>query len=515
MTSDKQLYKLEVRASGLMEEFAHLSIENGYMEQVAKGYHRLTAELPKGLYHITLRLNEGVEEQYVTLDRDKTDVTLHTPPIVSAVVAANFSSTHEYYSDQVKKYATEVTCHKRLLPVSAAGNSSLLLFFRYLDHTASAVNNKRRRSLGKGFSLLGPDRKRLALLRPPHIAQDIAYGWMAFQAALAPGVYYLSYEGKGANREIPLYVANGWQTQLFMMFGSEPLFASARIAINNPTDYYAFSHNNAVIEGAVQKMQNGIYYFPPQELNAFVNDKWYNPMLALLAAYVYFLNPKSSPDTLYQTVVENLGHILGNDCPDVQALQIMAAKHYGHVLPAITVKAPCMLLAGMRAIVRATSQNEEIIADGSIADKIATRLYTDTLWTTYRPDTLDGPLKQMAKAEYRKIKQHVKYSLTNTIKNTIKNGLQDIIDAQNVQTAAADTAEAYKVDDWMADMLLNYTGRLSGKLDINTLAEYLQAPPKTVRKAIAAIIANEAYYGRMQDAGPDYKSSIKRLKAEL
>ena len=71
MTSDKQLYKLHVRAAGPMEEFAHLSIENGYMEEVAKGYCQINAELHKGLYHVTLRLNEGMEEQYVTLDRDK------------------------------------------------------------------------------------------------------------------------------------------------------------------------------------------------------------------------------------------------------------------------------------------------------------------------------------------------------------------------------------------------------------------------------------------------------------
>ncbi len=508
MTSDKQLYKLHVRAAGPMEEFAHLSIENGYMEEVAKGYCQINAELPKGLYHVTLRLNEGMEEQYVTLDRDKTDVVLQTPPVVSSVVAANFGSTHEYYSDQVKRYATQATCNKRSLQVGDDGNGSLLLFFRYLDHSASAANNKRRRSLGKGFSLLGPDRKRLLQLKPPHIAQDIAYGWMAFQSPLAAGTYYLRYEGKGANREMPVYVANGWQTQLFMMFGSEPLFASARIAINQPNDYYAFSRNNAVIEGVLQKMQNGIYYFPPQELSAFVHEKWYNPMLAMLAAYVYFLNPKSTPDPLYQTVTENLPHLLGKESPDVQALQIMAAKHFGLPLPPVTVTAPCMLLAGMRAIVQATTQNEEIIADGAIADKIAEHLYTDTLWTTYHPDTLDVPLVRAAKIEYRQLKNNVQRSIKNTLKNALREHLTDL--TSGLKTYSAN--EPNKADVWLADALLYYTGKLNTKLEINDLAEKLQVTPKAVRKTIAAITENEAHYTQIQDADPNYKQSIERLK---
>ena len=523
MTSDTQLYKLEVRAAGIMEEFAHLTIENGYMEEVAKGYHLINTELPKGIYHITLRLNEGVTEQYVTLDSDKVGITVQTPPVVSSVVAANFDSTHEYYSDQVKKYATEATCHKRSLPVSDDGNGSLLLFFRYLNHKTSAANNKNGRSLGKGFSLLGPDRKPVVQLKAQHIAQDIAYGWLAFQAPLSAGTYYLRYEGKGANREMPLYVAPNWQTQFFMMFGTEPLFASARISINQPYDFYAFSKNNALVDGVLQKMQNGIYYFPPQELSAFVHDKWYNPMLALLAAYVYFLNPKSTPDPLFLTVTQNLPLILGDSCPDVQALQIMAAKHYNLPLPTFSVAAPCMLLAGMRAIVQATTQNEEIIADGSIADKIATHLYTDTLWTAYHPDTLDEPVVRLAKIEYRQLK------------NSIKSGLRDKLNAFTAEVATynADATEPTKVEDWLADSLLYYAGKLNNKLEvndlakpmnvnlkivpntiatINDLAQKLKVTPKTVRNTIAAIAENEAYYAQMHDAGPNYKSNIEKLK---
>jgi hypothetical protein len=502
MTSDKQLYKLEVRAAGIMEEFAHLTIENGYMEQVAKGYHQINAELPKGIYHITLRLNEGVAEQYVTLDSDKVGITVQTPPVVSSVVSENFESTHEYYSNQVRKYATEATCTKQSLPASADGNGSLLLFFRYFDFKSRAVYNKKRHSLGKGFSLLGPDRKPVAQLKAPHIAQDIADGWLAFQAPLAADTYYLRYEGKGANREMPLYVAPNWQTQFFMMFGSEPLFASARISINQPYDFYAFSKNNALVDGVLQKMQNGIYYFPPQELSAFVYEKWYNPMLALLAAYVYFLNPKSTPDPLFKIVTENLPQILGESCPDVQALQIMAAKHYKLPLPTFSVAAPCMLLAGMRAIVQATTQNEEIIADGSIADKIATHLYTDTLWTAYHPDTLDEPVVRLAKIEYRQLK------------SSIKSGLRDKRNAftAEVEAYSADAAEPTKVEDWLADSLLYYAGKLNTKLEVNDLAQKLKVTPKTVRNTIAAIAENEAYYAQMHDAGPNYKSNIEKLK---
>src|SRR4051812_23602134 len=77
---------LKVRAVGVMSEFAHLTVCNGFLEDIAKGYEYLDRTLPPGLYCITLKLDGHIIKRNIRLETD-TEEILTTPPVYSSLPA--------------------------------------------------------------------------------------------------------------------------------------------------------------------------------------------------------------------------------------------------------------------------------------------------------------------------------------------------------------------------------------------------------------------------------------------
>ncbi|SFF02694.1 hypothetical protein SAMN05518672_114108 [Chitinophaga sp. CF118] len=465
--------KLTVRAIGIMSDFAHLTVCNGFFEDIAKGYECLEVWLPQGIYGITLKLDGHVIKENIRLEGD-TYHEFKTPPIYSSLVAEKFESSREYYTSNAVRYSKEPTVNSGI-----SDGGSIFLFFRYTDFVSSQELNKERRPLGDGFSLLDGSRKVLYRLLGNNIKEDLYNGWMAFNAVLSEGLYYLHYSGRSPNpawendqglpaREIPLQVfksKNSWQTQVFLTFGKGPIFPSMSIFIA-PAEQ-GFNNNdesNYKIDGVRHKFHNGVYYVPEKVLREFEQGQWTSPMKGLLAAYVYFNSPENTYDNLFRNILKDLPAILGEETPDIKALQVLAAQYFKEPLPAVKISEPGMFLAGAKATIKASIKQPDIIPDDSPMENIADNLYCDMVWTSYLPDPL--PLAEITTANIADVIERIIGSETSPEEIGKK-----LLNSRTVST------------------LLYYIDKLDNDTDINDLAGRLQIPPNVVRKTISHILS--------------------------
>jgi hypothetical protein len=463
-----------------MSDFAHIT-----------GYEKLDLSLPQGLYSITLKLDGNIIKEHVRLTED-TSYDIPTPPIYSSLVADRFESSHEYYTHNAQYYSLEPT-----VQTGTTEGGAIFLFFRYTDLDKRKELNTEQHSLGDGFSLLDADRQVLYRLEGNNIREDTDTGWMAFHAVLPIGTYYLHYSGckfdsddKRADdippREIPLQIFKSsdslqglpdkyWQTQVFLTFGYGPIFPSMSVFI--APRKYGFIDNdegNYRIDGLRHKFHNGVYYLPEKVLLEFEQGQWTSPMKGLLAAYVYFNSPETDNESLFRNVAQDLPALLGEDTPDVKALQVMAAQYYKDPIPMLTLSQPCMFLAGVRAVIKASITHPDIIVDDSLLEDITDKLYCDMVWTSYLPDPLPEARMQMADT-----------APESSPIDSIFNVVERIIGSE---TTPEEIGERL-LKSQTVSTLLYYIEKLNDDLNVIDLASRLQIPPNVVRKTINHILA--------------------------
>lgn len=489
MTSDLPTYTLTVSAVGVMADFAHLTVYNGFLEDIARGYEQLELTLKPGLYSITLKLDGNIIREHVRLSENM-HVQIPTPPVYASLVADKFESSHEYYALNAHQYSLETTVKK-----GHKKGGAIFLFFRYTDvHKRRELNNDQT-SLGEGFSLLDARRQVLYKLQGSDIREDTDAGWLAFHAILPEGIYYLHYSGHTAKtglpsdndlpaREIPLQVFRSsgesqgaagqyWQTQVFLTFGYGPIFPSMSIFISpRQQGFVNDDEGNYRIDGLRHKFHNGVYILPQKVLQEFEQGQFTSPMKGLLAAYVYFSSPENDRELLFRNVTEHLPALLGHDTPDVKALQIMAAQYYKDPIPEIFLSEPCMFMAGIRAIIRASIRHPDVIVDDSLLEYITDKLYNDMVWTSYQPAPLPVPKTKTAPL--------ARNSMTSSIVSVVEKIIGD-------ETSPEEIGERL-LQSQTVSTLLYYIEKLDHELDVNDLANRLQIPPTVVRKTVQHIL---------------------------
>jgi hypothetical protein len=412
MNTDQPKFNVRISASGQMEKLAHIAIYNAFDERVAKGYHSLTASLPKGLYRTVVEINEKVVEKHLRVDKD-IDEIISTPATSSSIAMKGFESSHEYYSDNAEHWSMTATTSFNFVGENPFG--SLFIFFRYPDHDIWQ-KNQHKESLGKNFYLLNNKRELVIELNSGVVREDFDKGWLAFHAKLPCGTYYLHYSGSQENkdsppREFPISIFTNWQTQVFLTFKDRPLFSTLRISIEKPDKGFKNDdQENYMLEGVLQKFANGIYYLPEAELISLAYKKWENPMLGILCAYIYLASDECKNDDFFKDVVDKLSDcILNTNAPDIVGLKIIKALHFKDPLQKLTLSEPPMLLPGLRTIVNACEKNQSLIKKDSFAEDVLDKLYAGSVWTIYCPEPVSVPettsreIKPPAAIEYPKV----------------------------------------------------------------------------------------------------------------
>lgn len=499
MSSDK-LFNLSVTANGPTWRFANILIYNGYNELVAKEYGSITKSLPIGLYRIVVEMNETVTEKMIRLDKDVIE-TIDIPVTASSVLSSKFSTSHKYYSDNAVEWSKKPTAKK----LATKSGSSIFLFLRYTD-IKSKNSVTKKESLGQNFYILNKNREKVYTLDSKNTKEDKRYGWLTFHAGVPPGQYYLLYMGK-IQREIPLYSFPQWQTQIFITYNELPVFGSLKILIGNPNK--GFDPNDEKIyqiDAILQKLYNGIYYLPDSVLMDLAFGKWDNPMAGILGAYIYLNSDKTDKDDLFKMVMENLETKILKDCdsPDLIALKILYALHLKKAYEGLPLTQPCMLLSGMKAAIKASSQNPAVIQSGEIAESTIVNLYSDIVWTSYKPMSVANLIDVIKKKASANKKAISKRAAPKKVSLSQQAAIYTLPKKQKTDSVV--------LKSWVTGAVINYLQSNYSKeiaVDISKLAEQLQVTPSIVSN----VISNLDSYIKQQT--PDKKTSALSVVQSL
>lgn len=457
--------------------FTHLRLFNGHNEIQAEGYGNMNIQLPKGLYHLRIEVNEHVEDRNYRVIADVQDY-LAQVQTVSAIPIQGISSTHEYFSEPTKEWSKKTT-----VGGVDIDECSFFLLLRYSDNEKPFQEIKDH---GCGFFILNENRELIYTLDSTNTrtysGRAIEYfGCVVFSALLSYGQYYLVYNSKTLKREIPVYIFQNWQTQLYLMIKNIPCFNTLRISIERD-GFSMDSDQNKQLDALIQKMYNGIYFLPPELITYAGHGKWSNPMLGILASYMYLLTNDTKEDELFQTILHNLqDRILRNKmAPDLVALRLLHAVHFKKEIPREALPAPCMIAAGMNAFLKQSFENEGLIAKNSIVEKAFNNLRCDSIWTAYDP----LPLK---KKKEEKAQKGIAYEKSESLSySTIKE-----IGVVAGQKALPANYKFNPDKDWITTTIFNLLLEGSKKLDIKTLASQMQITGNTVRSAIKKLKSNK------------------------
>lgn len=306
--------------------------------------------LASGNYIVRIEVGNQLSDSNVILNSDKTCSVgmdssagwqvLSVPKLYSSALLKNsmiYETSHEYYSVA----AVAVSCMNTFKPnLEPFPNTGLFLFLRY-------PSKKIYEEIGLGktywqrFRLFDADRNQEVVQLPFHcITDDNKFEWnidsqcgyIGFSADLASGFYFLVYSGEnGEDRSIPIYIYQGWYTQLFLTVSSEPLFGSLRIFISKKKCFDPAEKYHVYTDICLCKLQNNDYSLDKNLIRHITTGKFDFPMLGLLGAYMYFKNKKTYDDTSFELIALFLRqHILQNsDSADIVALNILSYRQLG------------------------------------------------------------------------------------------------------------------------------------------------------------------------------------------
>jgi len=352
-----------------------------------QGGNRSQIQLPRGLYTVRLEVNNEIHEEVVRLTEGK-DLGQFQPRRYSAAPIAGNSLSHEYYSNSAE--ALSKTHTRPPLTSDSQPNSGLFVFLRTIDMERG---HRIATSLGAKLSLRNVEGREIALFTEPQVIRNSQFGFLAFSAAAVAGLYRLVYSGT-PRREVPIYLFPNFQTQVFIIQTGRPLLEGMRLFMEPPGDgFHPGSPYALAADKAMELLMNRSDRLPVDAEHMLIDQKFQNPVFGLIGAYTMARRLRaSSVDAVLDplglnnldTILRNLNNLIPQ-CPDVQALSLLRDEitPSGNAVPVFAQ--PPMFRAGWDAVLRAARRDEDLIVDGSLCDRITTRILADSPWTTWDP----------------------------------------------------------------------------------------------------------------------------------
>lgn len=473
--------------------FTHLKLFNGYNEVVGKCYGDLEIDIPKGLYQLRIEMNDFVEDRNYRVEAGSqisdyiVDFKLN-----SAIPVSSFSSTHEYFSGPADEWSRKST-----LSGNAVSGSSLFLFLSYSEKDKPFDE---RLLKAENLSLLAANRELMYTFTAERIqyhsgknyAEDVFFASICFNDELSPGQYYLVYDGESVKRELPVYIYPNWQTQVFIRFRDLPLFSSLRISLSR-NGFFRDNPDMVQLDAIISKMHNGLYVLPDELRTAAAYGKWENPMLGILACYMYLLTNDTDEDELFVTMLNNLENMILNthDSPDIVALRLLGAVHFNTTIPQEPLTAPCMVAAGLNAFLKQSMVHPHLIPAGGLVEKIFPVLAKESIFTMYEPivqplpkpkGKIDINLKTIAKGI------SIIDKLTNSIHAKILESAVNEVASKKDQSPVSSGLDL--ANDWVSSSIITQLSQVAGdpdRVDIVALAQQLQVTTNTVKETLGML----------------------------
>ncbi len=407
MSASEEKYFLNIASSSDYRFAIAVNVFSAFNERVYSGgiAEPVKEKLPRGIYTIRVELNGQVSDTAISLTEDTYIIIrkgpstkewskariIDMPELYSSAPLQDekfdsYKSSHPYYIEAAEKYSCESTC----APFKQQEKNSLFVFLRFpskekFEEFKPAWEN----DFANAFRLLDQTGKTLVDFgKTGTIAVNNADGWLAFNAELPVGLYILDCKGESP-RQIPMYVFGNWHTQVFLTLGDKPLFGTLRVFLSSERKFSRHNNTNKYIDIFLDKLQNNATELTGELIDFAARTKFESPMLGLLCAYTYFQSKSHTHDTVISQMVHNLKTlILKNNTasPDLRALEILAAKHFGYTdFSKMPVAGTPMFRAGHQAIREAAMDHSELIMAHSLNDYLSEYLYYDSPFTTFAP----------------------------------------------------------------------------------------------------------------------------------
>jgi hypothetical protein len=358
---------------------AEISILDGSMNTVAQSVGGLTKELSPGLYKVRVRNGPAVEEELVSLDKDRS-IDVKTPPIFSPIPLEGTTRTHEYHM-------TRAANASRNPGVFLGQGSGLFVFCREwsANGTGTSLNPAMGLSITDDRGNLLSD---LGQTADVDTSGDASAAWCAITA---PGAYRLRLTSpNGAITERALFASPNCQTQIFILLAPPkspedsaflPDVARGAVAISPTYSFDPRDRRTQLGEIARYALTQRRRVLTDELRQEIVNEKLGDPMLGLLGAHLVLRDDPENSD-LFATVTRNLWRLLGPDHPDLRVLCLRRKTPLPEVPRALDT--PPMLRASWDLAVTASLEDPNSFPESGSVAEIAERIAPTGAWLVWR-----------------------------------------------------------------------------------------------------------------------------------
>jgi hypothetical protein len=403
---------------------------------VTGGHGRLEADLEPGIYKIKFTAGFLTQEMYVALQAGNGPVIAPTPDLHFSTSAPikNTRTTQEYHEEKANQVSKWIDCELGI-------GSQLTVFVR--DQAKQGCND-----CATGLTL--HDLTGNLLVDFTQVGQRDVHNpdtdhWVGCTTQLDPGAYRLHVQtpvvdaaGHAETLEQIVVTSAGWQTQVFLLrrpFGDQYDCQALRANLNEAsilmvpigTGFQPEHSGLREAELALQELIRRRTVFDAYELGRMVWRDHKNPMLGIYGAHQLLLSEKLEPsdlDLLHH--VSSILHSMIGAHPDVIALDVFLddistnipvfqAPGYRTVY-----QAPPMLRSSWNILVNASIAHPEIVHAGSLASRVADRIWGDGAWLVWQDSSPDSsntqPLEPLDVSILRSV-----YSQIVTILNALGN----------------------------------------------------------------------------------------------
>lgn len=493
ISDKKQMYTLTIYLS---EEYTYFvktvvfDVNNKIIKSTESNSSVMFYSLEKGLYTLRIELNGGIKDEILLLDRnliyqisdmasDSFSKTISPPTQFSSALLGNtYGSTHEYYTNPAIEYSQTSTFTWKSEENS---NSSLFIFLRF-PSLKIYENFKGLYPNGFFYDFEIVD-KSGNLLTSFKSKEDVSineeYGWVAFNAKLPSGMYYLIYRGT-KSRQVPLYIYKDWHTQFFMTLEKEPIFGSIRMFLSKSRNFDPNEKNSKYIDILLDKLQNKDYTLNDELIQSAAYGKFDSPILGLICAYIYLKSDNNKNDSLFRIITNNLQSVIlkNNEMSsDILALNLLASNHFSEYEninryrnESIGIDGTPMLRIGYETIVKASLENKDLIPEDSINDQIYENLYFDSPFNTFTPISFSNILDEYG--PYNKVYNEIYH------RGIYDENISDIIGSYFLPYISSGN-ELYIRESWIRSTIIDII-KTDQNITINKLASIIRAPVNTI-----------------------------------
>jgi hypothetical protein len=376
-------------------------------DDTTAGPYLIELPLAAGVYGIRVTVGTSSSDEWVSIrSGKKTSVPAERWAALQLPSAAPLTYDAPEPSESVLTNAREAEKTSRTITWSApdTGPSRLFIFVRTQDAA-------RYPQFAHGLSLLDAEGQTLTPLTGNAVASDATASWIAFTTDLPGGFYILERESPdGLRYKQPLYLCDGWETQVFMVGGRGPSFRSLTLNMAPLGQGFRFDDQTAAASEAVLaslrgEVSLGTVLDSTHLGRALRADNYRNPWLAVLVAYAAMRADaysqravKYQQETSYDSVLKDdaIAYLRNTipDHPDVRA--ILLDSHAASPKP---FDVPPLMRIGLQRVQRHAAEFPNTIPVGSLTERVLAGQVTSSPWSVWREKLRDARESSVAADE--------------------------------------------------------------------------------------------------------------------